>query len=43
VLGVCETRILYEEKEIELPNTILWKTKQIVKARLKAAGNVIVA
>jgi hypothetical protein len=43
VLGICETRILFEEKKIKLGNTILWEIKQIVKARLKTAGNVIVA
>jgi hypothetical protein len=35
--------MLFEEKKIKLRNTIFWKIKQIVKARFKTAGNVLVA
>jgi len=43
VLGVCKICILFEEKKIKLRNTVFWKIKQIVKERLKTAGNVLVA
>ena len=43
MLGVSKTCIVFEEKKIKLRNTVFWKIKQIVKARFKTVGDVLVA